>query len=750
MTRGPSCSGVSTRFARTIAIAFVVAGSSCSDSTAPEGGELTVPIATIADGNQQIGPVAAVLPKDLTVLVTDQHGNPLARRRVVFAVISGSGTLSPSEVDTDAGGKASAQWTLGTSVATPQQVVAKIVIAPGDTALVGTFSATPIPGPAQIAAVSGSGQRAAPDNPLPDSLLARVADRYGNPIANAQVTWAVISGGGSVSPTSGTTNVSGDASTQWTLGSWHGEHTASAALSGVPPVVFSAIGQAPTADIVVSITAPRPDTFVSDSISVAAHVESKYAIANVVASVGTRQATLAYSGHEDRWKGVISLGGVAYGLIQARVTATDVNGGSSTAATMVRHNAPPQLVVTAPEPYAVGAPSLAIRASCSSPDSTDCVELTASIGRQVLASGVSNLDATISLASYRGSVTLVFAAKDAAGQTDTVSRPVVAARISNASLRASVPGIVLDVSGSRVLFAPTSGTLKMRTLGGSDITLFDDANAEIGPAYLSPAGAIFIKGPRGDPRTVTEYRDGVVSELSTAGSAAGFVVKGGHAIWQSAVGFGPLTVRDLVNGASRNVASDAGNIRFDVSPAGDAAFWNSRYQVMFVPRGDTAIQVTADATLWNTYVLTDGINVVYRKHTPCCVNQIQTFQLTAWTSVGGEVVLAPARPEEPEPGRDFQVFNGWIAYTKPDNVGAMQIWSYSPTKVTAQVTNFGSSSTIEALGSNGEVVFTNGEERYLGSPPYGMPKPLGGPDGKVIYRDGRFLLLVGGSAFEVQ
>jgi hypothetical protein len=55
---------------------------------------------------------------------------------------------------------------------------------------------------------------------------------------------------------------------------------------------------------------------------------------------------------------------------------------------------------------------------------------------------------------------------------------------------------------------------------------------------------------------------------------------------------------------------------------------------------------------------------------------------------------------------------GWLAFTKNDIAGASQVWTRSPTGTLRQVSIFGSSSTIDAIGSDGSMVFFNGGSRY--------------------------------------
>jgi hypothetical protein len=72
-------------------------------------------------------------------------------------------------------------------------------------------------------------------------LKVKVSDAAGNPAPGIAVTWSVLTGGGSISPTSSLTNSSGIAAAKFTLGPAEGEQKAQAELSGVSgsPVVFT-------------------------------------------------------------------------------------------------------------------------------------------------------------------------------------------------------------------------------------------------------------------------------------------------------------------------------------------------------------------------------------------------------------------------------------------------------------------------------------------------------------------------------
>lgn len=82
-----------------------------------------------------------------------------------------------------------------------------------------TVAVTVTQAPTAPLAVSGNAQTGQVLTALPAPLVARVVDRLGSAIAGAQVTFAIISGGGSLSVTTATSAADGSAQTVWTLGS---------------------------------------------------------------------------------------------------------------------------------------------------------------------------------------------------------------------------------------------------------------------------------------------------------------------------------------------------------------------------------------------------------------------------------------------------------------------------------------------------------------------------------------------------
>jgi len=99
------------------------------------------------------------------------------------------------------------------------------------------------PSPNSIAVSAGNNQVGAAGAALAESLAVIVKDQSGAALANVTVTFAVTAGGGSVSPTSRVTDVSGIAKTRRTLGPNAGTQTVSATAGSLAPAQFSAIAQ---------------------------------------------------------------------------------------------------------------------------------------------------------------------------------------------------------------------------------------------------------------------------------------------------------------------------------------------------------------------------------------------------------------------------------------------------------------------------------------------------------------------------
>ena len=222
------------------------------------GSDLVLPTETgpgdiaLYSGNNQFGRAGAELSEPLVVKVLDRRGQPLANQRVAFGLaveVSGA-EITPGTAETGVDGTAEARWVLG-SVSGAQTAVARVI---GADDLEVRFNAiVGAAGPSHIEAVSGSGQAAPVGTELPDPLVVRVIDGFGNPVEGVTVSWAAEEG--RVSPDESVTGQDGRAITSWTLGTSAGSQSASATadLNG-SPVDFTATARAGSADRLLRVS----------------------------------------------------------------------------------------------------------------------------------------------------------------------------------------------------------------------------------------------------------------------------------------------------------------------------------------------------------------------------------------------------------------------------------------------------------------------------------------------------------------
>jgi adhesin/invasin len=292
-------------------------------------------------GDGQRGTVGALLADSLGVVLRLPDGRGVANARVVWSVPAGAGTVTPAESRTDANGAAATAWRAGT---TPDLVQATATVDEGTL----MFTARIEPdAPAAVAAAAGGGLGPL-GGVMADSLAVRVTDRYGNPVPGSEVAWAVVAGGGAVSPARSTTDVQGIARTAWTLG-WRvgASHTVAASVGTLSPVAFQAT--ASTARVPLQMTRVGGDgqtgpvaAALADSLTVQLKSPSGAPVQGVVV----------------RW--AVASGG---GSLSAASTPTDAEGMARVRWTLGRTAGPAQVTATFDEGTlafsAVGAPAAA-------------------------------------------------------------------------------------------------------------------------------------------------------------------------------------------------------------------------------------------------------------------------------------------------------------------------------------------------------------------------------------------------------
>jgi len=191
------------------------------------------------------GPVHGRLADPVEVRVIGGDGQPLPGATVTFSA-SGDGSADPATATTNSDGVASTHWTLSTTVG------ANTLTATAATNVAATITAVATPAKAATVSIeAGDGQTAPAGSAVAIAPAVRVVDAFGNRVADAAVTFSVLSGGGSVTNGVRTTNAQGIATVGgWTLGPVQGPQSLAARVeeSGVTnnPVVFTATASSPT------------------------------------------------------------------------------------------------------------------------------------------------------------------------------------------------------------------------------------------------------------------------------------------------------------------------------------------------------------------------------------------------------------------------------------------------------------------------------------------------------------------------
>jgi hypothetical protein len=237
-------------------------------ATGTAGTATTIAAASTPPASATVG-TAVTAP---SVLVTDTHGNPVSGVSVTFAVTVGNGSISPTTpITTDGAGHATlTTWTLGTTAGTN-------TVTASSTGLTGSpvsFSVTGTAGAAaKIAASAGQGQSATAGSAVTTAPSVLVTDINNNPVSGVTVTFAVATGGGSLTGTNPTTtNASGLAAIgSWTLGATAGPNSLTATATGFAgggnPVTFTATGTVGTATTIAAASTPPASATVGTTVT---------------------------------------------------------------------------------------------------------------------------------------------------------------------------------------------------------------------------------------------------------------------------------------------------------------------------------------------------------------------------------------------------------------------------------------------------------------------------------------------------
>lgn len=236
--------------ARVAGVIWLAGLLSCKESTEP-----VVPASVEAVWIAPAAPVAGVaIDPRPSVKVTSSDGKPVPGVVVTFTVTSGGGSITGNTQTTDANGLAMVgSWTLGATVG------ANVLNATVPSLSPVQITVNSVAGPAAaIATMAGDNQSATVGTSVATPPSVKITDANGNAVSGVQVTFAVASGGGSITDSTAMTNSSGVATVgSWTLGPSDGTNTLTATVAGLSGSLVTFTATATTAaSFVVSSVSP--------------------------------------------------------------------------------------------------------------------------------------------------------------------------------------------------------------------------------------------------------------------------------------------------------------------------------------------------------------------------------------------------------------------------------------------------------------------------------------------------------------
>ncbi|MEO8334294.1 MAG: Ig-like domain-containing protein [bacterium] len=462
-------------------------------------------------GNNQSATVNTSVVVAPSVVVRDQNNNPIVGASVRFAATAGAGTVTGATTQTNASGVATVgSWTLGVTAG------ANTLTATSASGSV-TFNATGIAAAAATLAINtGTAQVTTSGTPVATPPSVVVRDEYGNPVSGVSVTFAVVSGGGSVTGSPAITNALGVATAgSWTLGSAAGANTLTATVSGLTPVTFTATGTAGTGAMSVNAGDSQTAT-VNTAVVIPPSVIIKDANGNPVGGVGVTFAVTTGGGTvtggttTTSASGIATVGGWTLGTTAGANTlsATSTLGSATFTAT--------------------GIAGAASQIALNSGDNQTAVAGTATtfspsvIVKDAFNNRKGGVQVTFTVTSGGGSVTsaVVTSAQDGIAR---VGRWILGTTVGPNTLTATSPGL----TGSPVTFTATAVT------GAATITANagDNQTATVFTT-VAIAPSVFVKDNNNNPisgQSVTfavASGNGTITGATTTTNASGIATVG--------------------------------------------------------------------------------------------------------------------------------------------------------------------------------------------------------------------------------
>jgi hypothetical protein len=489
----------------------------------------------------------------------------------------------------------------------------------------------------------------------------------------------------------------------------------------------------------------------TDSVEIRVGVAGPYPVSSVRAAIGDRSIALTYVASSNYWRGKLSTAGLPYGPLTVVGTATDVQGRGGTGQMQFEHNLRPVVTVTLPGDSSATRNTIQYSATCRDDHPNGCTSLQLLIDNVVVASGTNSLTGTISMVGRPTPSYLVF--RGTAPRADQfngvesslqVNRLVYTEPLTSYDSVGTTSGPVYDYAFGRALYhrIDTDSAFAVRTFAtGLDQAFTLPAGRWLLQGFSSPVGGVFAARDErhSGPERLYELRNGVTTTGPTLSEGQDLYVAGTYLLYRTAAG--SLFRRELGTGSEVLIASSGA---YTVGANGDVAILGSAsgFSQVFRYRNGVVTQVTNNSNSEITYrpSYTDGVNIVMGYSSINVGSGLRIWdgttetELREYSTTSMNATLGPP------------LLNGGWTLFRRFNQGEQRLSLRSPTGDGRQLALY---AAPEALGSDGTVVFKTESRRYVVTPG-GSPRDIGSINGKVVWREGNFYLLLGRTVWRLR
>ncbi len=523
--------------------------------------------------------------------------------------------------------------------------------------------------------------------------------------------------------------------------------------------------------ISITVIYPRLYALTDSVLNIEVSVFSTYPISSVTANIRGRQIVL--NGYPPYYAGALSLVGLPQDTLTVQIVATDVQSNQMTVSQPFIYDRAPVLIVESPLSWSVASTLLHIKARCI--DSAGCSLSVSGDGSGGMNSSViypgSSIDSTIDLSGNEGFGHITIWAYDKLGQNTVESKQIFVENSPNLIPLFAANDQILDfnynslfvsnpswgqrdantdlnpyVSRSRVVNIITGDSAVLPYQGSLSVNLEPNPTQN---HFLTPYSAIFSVADTSTRLTsLYDFSGGSLDSLGPLNSGVSLRVSGNYAIWSNA---STLYLRQLQTGTDAIISSSAANWRSDVTSSGIVAYAGSDHNIYRYANNVSTAITQGPENKWDLYPVTDGSIIIYTRSDPCCTDQHYSLRLYNGIS---DTLLSDMDTIEPSPMGNYQLNNGYIAYTKPDSAYHLQVWLMDTSGMSSQITTFSRNSTIDVLGPNGDMTFFTGTgpftyQRFFANRSTRQVTSLGGRNGQIYYRNSTWYLALGRMLYEI-